>query len=61
MTGLEIAYRVGDRRSGDPAVLVASSEKAERVLGWKRLYPAIEEIIRDAYIWKKAHPDGYPS
>ena len=61
VTGLEIAYRVGDRRSGDPAVLVASSEKAERVLGWKRLYPAIEEIIRDAYIWKKAHPDGYPS
>jgi len=59
VTGLEIAYRVGDRRPGDPAVLVASSEKAERVLGWKRFYPAIEEIIRDAYAWKKAHPDGY--
>jgi len=59
VTGLDIAYRIGERRPGDPAVLVASSERAERVLGWKRFYPAIEEIIRDAYAWKQANPDGY--
>jgi len=61
VTGLEVAYRIGARRLGDPAVLVASSEKAERVLGWKRFYPGIEEIIRDAFLWKKDHPDGYPA
>ena len=61
VTGLDIAYRIGARRPGDPAVLVASSERAERVLGWKRFYPAIEEIIRDAYVWKKANLDGYAS
>ncbi|MDD4857882.1 MAG: UDP-glucose 4-epimerase GalE [Candidatus Krumholzibacteria bacterium] len=60
VTGLAVARRIGDRRAGDPAVLVASSEKAERVLGWKRFYPSIDEIIRDAFIWKKAHPEGYP-
>lgn len=59
VTGLEVRYRVGERRPGDPAVLVASSEKAERVLGWGRSYPRIEEIIKHAYAWKKAHPDGY--
>lgn len=59
VTGLEVPYRTGPRRAGDPAVLVASSEKAEKVLGWKRFYPGIEEIIRDAYAWKRAHPDGY--
>jgi len=61
VTGLDVPYRFGERRAGDPAVLVASSEKAERVLGWKRFYPSIEEIIRDAFFWKKAHPDGYAS
>jgi len=61
VTGLDVAYRIGERRPGDPAVLVASSERAERVLGWKRFYPSIEEIIRDAYVWKKANPDGYIS
>jgi UDP-glucose 4-epimerase len=59
VTGLAVPHRAGRRRPGDPAVLVASSEKAERVLGWKRFHPGIEEIIRDAYLWKKANPDGY--
>jgi UDP-glucose 4-epimerase len=59
VTGLDVPYRIGERRPGDPAVLVASSVKAEKVLGWKRFYPKIEDIIRDAHAWKKAHPDGY--
>ena len=59
VTGLEVPHRTGERRAGDPAVLVASSEKAEKILGWERFYPKIEDIIRDAYNWKKAHEDGY--
>jgi UDP-glucose 4-epimerase len=59
VTGLEVSYRFGERRAGDPAVLVASSEEAESVLGWKRFYPRIEDIIRDAYAWKQSHLEGY--
>ena len=59
VTGVEIRYRLGERRPGDPAVLVASSRTAERVLGWNRHHPSIEDIIQDAYVWKMAHPDGY--
>jgi UDP-glucose 4-epimerase len=61
VTGLKVPFRFGGRRPGDPAVLVASSHTAERTLGWKRFYPGIEEILRDAYAWKQAMPDGYPS
>lgn len=61
VTHLRIRYRIGERRAGDPAVLVASSELAEKILGWKRFRPAIEEIIEDAFEWKKTHPDGYAS
>ncbi len=61
VTGLEVPRRIGDRRPGDPAVLVASSEKAERLLGWRRSYPGIEAIIGDAYEWRKANPEGYGS
>lgn len=58
VTGREIPSVVEPRRMGDPSVLIASSEKARRVLGWK---PArgIEEILRDAWHWHSAHPDGY--
>jgi UDP-glucose 4-epimerase len=61
VTKRTVHYRIGERRPGDPAVLVASSAEAERVLGWKRFHPGIEEIIRDAFAWKKRHPDGYES
>ena len=57
--GREVPHRIGERRAGDPAVLVASSERAERLLGWKRSYPEIEKIISDAYKWRCRFPDGY--
>ncbi|MBN1885982.1 MAG: UDP-glucose 4-epimerase GalE [Candidatus Krumholzibacteriota bacterium] len=60
VTGLDVPYRIGGRREGDPAVLVASSARAEELLGWKRLQPAIDDIIRDAYAWRRRFPDGYP-
>ncbi len=59
VTGLKVPYRIGSRRSGDPAVLVASSRKAEDVLDWKRDYPGIEQIIEDAFIWRRNNPNGY--
>lgn len=54
-----IDARVTQRRAGDPAVLVASSEKARTVLGWKPEHAELEEIIESAWKWHKAHPDGY--
>jgi UDP-glucose 4-epimerase len=59
VTDLEVPRRLGDRRPGDPAVLVASSGRAERLLGWKREFPEIETIIRDVFQWRRANPDGY--
>lgn len=59
VTGHSIPAEVAARRPGDPAVLIASSEKAKRVLGWEPQYESLEEIIRDAWNWHKKHPDGY--
>ena len=59
VTGHVISAEVKGRRSGDPAVLVASSEKAKKVLGWKPEYDSLEKIIADAWKWHRSHPDGY--
>ncbi len=59
VTGREIPFRIGPRRPGDPAVLVASSAKAEEVLGWKRERTGIDRIISDAWEWKRSFPMGY--
>ena len=47
------------RRAGDPARLVASSEKIKRELGWKPEHDHLEEIIASAWDWHKSHPKGY--
>ena len=47
------------RRAGDPSVLIASSEKAKEVLGWKPQYADLETIISTAWNWHTSHPDGY--
>ncbi|HEY1161122.1 MAG TPA: UDP-glucose 4-epimerase GalE [Terracidiphilus sp.] len=51
VTGRPIPAEVYPRRPGDPAVLVASSEKAIRELGWKPKYTQLDEIVRTAWIW----------
>jgi UDP-glucose 4-epimerase len=51
VTGHAIPAEVQPRRAGDPAVLVASSEKAIRELGWKPQYSQLDEIVRTAWIW----------
>ena len=59
VTGHPIPAKVSPRRTGDPAKLIASSEKAKTVLGWKPEHADLEEIIASAWKWHKSHPDGY--
>ncbi|MEG0780737.1 MAG: UDP-glucose 4-epimerase GalE [Oscillospiraceae bacterium] len=58
-TGHPIPATLSPRRAGDPAQLVASSEKAKRVLGWKPRYDDLETIISTAWAWHRSHPHGY--
>jgi UDP-glucose 4-epimerase len=60
-TGHPIPYEIGPRRPGDPAVLVASSEKIRHELGWQPRYPSIEQIVASAWEWHSRHPNGYSS
>ncbi|MBB5355218.1 UDP-glucose 4-epimerase [Anoxybacillus mongoliensis] len=59
VTGHPIPTKIVPRRPGDPARLVASSEKAKRELGWQPRYTAIEEIVASAWEWHRANPNGY--
>ena len=59
VTGREIPVSEEGRRAGDPATLIASSEKAMAVLGWQPKHASIEEIIGSAWSWHSTHPDGY--
>ncbi len=59
ITGRSIPVEVGPRRPGDPAVLIAGSERIRRELGWQPKYPDLHEIVATAWRWHEAHPDGY--
>jgi len=59
VTGHPIPAGVGPRRPGDPAVLIASSAKIRRELGWKPRYPDLRTIVEHAWEWHRAHPQGY--
>ena len=59
VTGQEIKVVETERRAGDPAVLIASSDKAKQVLGWKPKHNSLKEIIQTAWNWHKNHPAGY--
>jgi UDP-glucose 4-epimerase len=61
VTGHDIPASIAPRRPGDPATLVASSEKIRRELGWEARFPDLVDIIESAWRWYSAHPDGYPS
>lgn len=61
VTGKEIPVRIGPRRSGDPAVLIASSEKIKRELDWTPQYQDLRLIVESAWRWLVAHPNGYSS
>ncbi|MGE5570668.1 MAG: UDP-glucose 4-epimerase GalE [Rhodospirillales bacterium] len=59
VTGREIKTRQQPPRPGDPSHLVACADKARAVLGWEPACPDLEEIIRSAWNWRLAHPNGY--
>lgn len=59
VVGKPIPQAEGHRRPGDPAVLVASSDKARAKLGWRPAYPDLKTIIETAWRWHKNHPHGY--
>ena len=58
-TGEEIKVVLGDRRSGDPAQLIASNEKATKILGWTPKFTDVKDIIKDAWAFHTAHPNGF--
>lgn len=59
VTSHPIPAKITPRRAGDPAQLIASSEKAKEILGWKPEHNSLEEIISTAWNWHKNHPNGF--
>jgi UDP-glucose 4-epimerase len=59
ITGRTIRADAAPRRAGDPAVLVAASNKIRKELGWAPRFPHVREIIESAWQWHQANPDGY--
>ncbi len=59
VTGRAVPARAVKRRMGDPPVLVASSRRARRELGWQPHHSKLEEMVADAWAWKLEHPQGY--
>jgi UDP-glucose 4-epimerase len=59
VTGREIPTRVTARRAGDPALLIASSDRIKSELGWSPKFQDMHKIVESAWRWLQAHPDGY--
>ena len=59
VTGKEIPVRIGPRRAGDPAILIASSDKIKSELGWQPQFQDLRVIIESAWRWMLAHPNAY--
>jgi UDP-glucose 4-epimerase len=59
VTGKEIPVEISARRAGDPAVLIASSERIKRELGWAPIKQELRTIIASAWDWMQTHPNGY--
>jgi len=59
VTGMTVPHTIGPRREGDPAVLVAASDRIRRDLGWAPRFDDLETIVSHAWAWRKANPGGY--
>lgn len=59
VTGRPVPYSRAPRRSGDPAVLYASSDRIKQQLGWHARYEDVDTIVTTAWRWREAHPSGY--
>jgi UDP-glucose 4-epimerase len=58
VTGKDIPVKMGPRRPGDPAVLIASSKRIQRELGWAPQFQDLRKIVESAWNWLQDHPDG---
>ena len=61
VTGHPVPVVESARRAGDPAVLIASSERIRRDLGWQPKFADLKSIVESAWQWHRAYPDGYPN
>ena len=59
ITSKQIPAKIVERRPGDPAVLIGSSEKAFKELGWKPQFADLNAIVATAWQWHKTHPNGF--
>jgi UDP-glucose-4-epimerase GalE len=59
VTGRRVAWTLAPRRAGDPAILYAAPQKARSALHWTPRFPDLESIVRTAWEWHQAHPNGY--
>ncbi|MGG7178486.1 UDP-glucose 4-epimerase GalE [Clostridium paraputrificum] len=59
VTKEDIKVVMGERRAGDPAILIASSEKANKILNWTPKYTDIKDIINSAWTWHQNNPNGF--
>jgi UDP-glucose 4-epimerase len=59
VVGRPIPHAIGERRAGDPPILVADAGRADKILGWRPEHRDIVEIVASAWAWRQAHPDGY--
>ena len=60
VTGHAVPVKESPRRAGDPAVLIASSEKIRRELNWTPKFPDLDSILKSAWEWHRNFPNGYP-
>jgi UDP-glucose 4-epimerase len=58
VTGKQIPVTVASRRAGDPAVLIASSQRIQTELGWSPKFQDLRKIVASAWLWLQEHPDG---
>lgn len=59
ITGRDVPWVPAPRRSGDPASLIASSDRIREELGWQPRYPDLESMVATAWAWRQKHPCGY--
>ncbi|MBO5645366.1 MAG: UDP-glucose 4-epimerase GalE [Lentisphaeria bacterium] len=59
VTGKKVNFEIAPRRAGDPARLIACSDRARKMLNWTPQYESAEQIIESAWKWQLKHPEGY--
>jgi UDP-glucose-4-epimerase GalE len=59
VTARPVPWTLAPRRPGDPAILYAAPQKAQRELHWTPRYPGLDDIVGTAWAWHRAHPRGY--